>query len=376
MGKLWHDQVERHGVGGMGCKWLARVVLDQLFSITMIGGYQQASTYCKGCLHHAPDAHIHRLDPPDRGLYHTRVTDHVGIGVVHDYQVILTAADILDRCIGHACRVHFRLQIVGWHFGRWYEETVFTGEGRFAPPVDEVGDVGIFLGLGSMELAQTMLGDYSRQGHVYFIGAIGYPGIQPLFVFRHHDVLHVVYAWPTIELASGLRRPFLHDKSFGELARTVRAEIVVDQGITGLDDGDGVIVVHNNGRDDEFVGHSFVIGLLDGGYCRVGPPALGSCHGRVGHACAVPAIIAIHGIIAPADGCHLRCMLPTDLAGTRLELLHEFDATRGRGIAAIGEGLEVDMFDFVYLCQAQEGLQVRLVSMYSSIAEQAADVQA
>src|SRR5215472_3945811 len=110
MSKLRYDQVERHRVGGMSRKWLARVVVNQLFSVAMICCYQKASTYCKSCLHYAPDACIHRLDRSDGGLYHTCVTDHVGIGIVHDYQVVLTAADMLNCCIGHACCAHFRLQ--------------------------------------------------------------------------------------------------------------------------------------------------------------------------------------------------------------------------------------------------------------------------
>src|SRR5437660_4349787 len=162
LGQLWYDEVERHGVGGVRGKWFAGVILDQLFGVAVICCDEQSAAHSQGCLNDAPDACIDRLDRLDGSIDHPGVADHVRVGVVHNDQVVLPAADAFDGGIGDACRAHLWLQIVGWHFGGWHQYAVFSRKRRFAPPVDEVSDVSVLLGLGGVKLPQAVFGDDAR----------------------------------------------------------------------------------------------------------------------------------------------------------------------------------------------------------------------
>ncbi len=124
--------------------------------------------------------------------------------------------------------------------------------------------MGVFLGLGGMKLAQPSLGDNTRQGHLHLVSAIGDCGIQSLFVGRHHDELQVGDARPAAEFAFSLRRQFVHDKGFGQLASAIRPEIVVDHRVTGLHKSNRMIVFNDDRGDDKFVGDVLIIRLLDG----------------------------------------------------------------------------------------------------------------
>src|SRR5712691_11390928 len=99
----------------MGSKRFACIVLNKMFGITMVGGNQQAASHSQRCLHDAANAGIDYFNGLDRGLDYACMANHVSVGVVHDYQVVLPAADMLDGGIGNAGSAHFWLQVIGWH---------------------------------------------------------------------------------------------------------------------------------------------------------------------------------------------------------------------------------------------------------------------
>src|SRR5579883_607336 len=103
--------------------------------------------------------------------------------------------------------------------------------------------------------------------------------------------------------------------------------------------------------------------------------SLAACHGEVRHRCTIPAIVAVHCVVAPAHGSHSGSMFPANLARPRLQTPHKLQSTGMRAVAPIGESMDIHMLNIVHLSQAQQGFQVRLMGMNASIAEQAADVE-
>ena len=103
---------------------------------------------------------LHRLD---RGRQAAGMPDHVGIGEVQHDHVVLAGVDRRDRLGGKLRRRHFRLQVVGRDLRRRHHDAVLAGVGLLAAAVEEVGDVRIFLGLGHAQLGAAGVGDHLAQ---------------------------------------------------------------------------------------------------------------------------------------------------------------------------------------------------------------------
>ena len=111
----------------------------------------------------------------------------------------------------------------------------------------------------------------------------------------------------------------------------------MDQGIARLHYGDRMVIFYDDRGNNELIGNTLVIGLLDGFYCRVGMLPFAACHGEIGHARTVPAIVTVHCIIAPTDRRYFCSMCATNFACASLKLPHKLDTAGRRGITAIGE---------------------------------------
>ena len=108
----------------------------------------------------------------------------------------------------------------------------------------------------------------------------------------------------------------------GELACTVVAEVVEDDGVTCLYLAYRLTVLADDYRLDELISHICIIRSLDGlpGGCCLHALALNE-H-IVGSLHAVPALVAVHCVEAAADACHLA----GGLGHLLLELGHEAQA--------------------------------------------------
>lgn len=87
------------------------------------------------------------LDGADGGLHLAGVTDHIGVSEVDDHDIEGGAADGFDDCIGDAGGGHLGGEVVGGDLLRGDEGAVFAGKGLLDAAVEEVGDVGVLLGL-------------------------------------------------------------------------------------------------------------------------------------------------------------------------------------------------------------------------------------
>jgi hypothetical protein len=125
----------------------------------------------------------------------------------------------------------------------------------------------------------------------------------------------------------------------GELARPVGAEVAVEHGVAV---GDGSVVdAVDHGRDDELVVLPARIAGLDGGHGRrcveVGDAV---DDGVVALAGPLPALVAIHGVVAAADRGDLRVRM--DRGEALLQIRHELDGGSRRSVAAVQEPVDAD----------------------------------
>src|SRR5258707_871545 len=95
-------------------------------------------------------------------------------------------------------------------------------------------------------------------------------------------------------------------------------------------------------------------------------------NGAIGKLDALPAVVAIHGVIAS----HQSGKLPdAEFANLLLESLHEIAAAVRRSIPAIHEAVDQDVLDFLLLGHFQQCEQMIDVRVHAAIAEQAHQMQ-
>ena len=81
------------------------------------------------------------------------VAHHVGIGEIHDDGVEIAFFDRVNHGVGDARGGHFRLQVVGGHFGRRHQDALLAGERLFHAAIEEISDVRVFFGFGDAQIA-------------------------------------------------------------------------------------------------------------------------------------------------------------------------------------------------------------------------------
>ncbi len=134
-----------------------------------------------------------------------------------------------------------------------------------------------------------------------------------------------------------------------------------------------VLLQHD--RLDELVGDLARVGFPDRRHGIGRRVPLAACHRPIGARDTLPAIIAIHRIIATRDARHLGRMRAADLAHARQQLPYVVHRTDGRGIAPIGERVNVRALDSVRRRQLEAGFQVRLMGVHAAWPDHAAKVQ-
>ena len=204
--------------------------------------------------------------------------------------------------------------------------------------------MGVFLRLGDAQLALAGLGDRLAQGVA-----------DQLFVEKdvHAGEGGVVRREAAVVERNGVHSLFRHvllRQHGGQLTGAVVAEIVEDDGVAFLDLGEGRAVLGDHDRLDELVGHVGVVGRLDAVDGGLESRALALDEQVVGLLDAGPALVAVHRVEAAAHGSDLA----RGLGHLLLELLEEALAAARVGVAAVHEGVDIDLFQAVLLGDTEE----------------------
>ena len=175
----------------------------------------------------------------------------------------------VDEGVGGGAGAHLRLAVVGRDVARGFDQApLFPLPLLLAAAVEEVGDVGVLLGLGDVELAPAGLGDHLGQGRLRpRLGERDRVG-PALAVLGHRRQVEDRAAAARELLESGLgQRP-------GQLAGAIGAEVEEDRDVARR----RPVVLADHRRLDELVGLIAVVGGLD--RLRRGLGARGRGRGR------------------------------------------------------------------------------------------------
>ena len=235
-----HD--ERHGIRGMRRLRTARSGIDHLLGVAVVGGNDHGAATLPERRVNLAQAAVNSFDGGDGRRNLAGVSHHVGIGKVHHHHVEGVIRDGFDYRIGHSLRRHFRLQIVGRDFRRLYHHAVLAGKRLLDAAVEEIGHVGVLLGLGYAQIAQVAVGHHVRQDVGQRFGRRDDRQGKVFVVARHADVGQVfgnavarddaVEIFPAFEFAAVLRREVaVARQAAGDLPRAIGAKIKVDADI-------------------------------------------------------------------------------------------------------------------------------------------------
>ncbi len=157
----------------------------------------------------------------------------------------------------------------------------------------------------------------------------------------------------------------------GELTGAVGAEVEEDDGVAVANRPDGLALLDDDRRLEELVGLVPGVGGLDGLRGARGVEARREHERLVGPRHAIPALVAIHRVVAPRDA-------RDPAAPLRQGLLQAFEvAARGAGrrVAAVGEGVHADARHAGARGELEEALEMPLVRVHAAVREQAHQVE-
>ena len=346
------------------------VVGKHFLGIAVVCRNERRAAFFQHRAHHARDTRIHGLDG-----FHCRVDDagvahHVAVRVVHDVDVGRVGAYGRLQLLRHLRRAHLGFEVVGGHLGRVHEAALLAVLGRLHAAVEEKGDVRVLFRLGRVKLAQAACGQIVGQ---YVFGMRlreGHGRVEGLVVFGHAHEVHLRHMH-AVELVEGA---FRRNEGAGELAGAVGAEVEEDDRVAVVDPA----VVEDRG-DDELVGDVGGVARLHRPHRRPARKALAlpEADGVPGLLHAVPAIVAVHGVVAPRYRGHKRhrAVMLLEYAVAEIDdALHVALAGMRVDVAAVHEGVDAHVARAALGRHLQHGLQVRHVRVYAAIGEQTHEV--
>ena len=302
--------------------------------VAVVGGHDQRAARAADGGGDAGQAAVEGRDGAGRRVQVARVPHHVGVGEVADDHVVAAVLHVVDERVGEAGRAHLRLQVVGRDLRRRHQDAVLPRVRPFLAAVEEIGDVGVLLGL--------------RQAQV---GAAG----------RRQDLRHVARERRRVEghgqteggvvlgqrrdrgggaarALEGVEPALVEGQGPGQLPRPVRAEVEEHDGVAVAQRADRLpAAVHHHARFDELVRRARGVG---GGDERAG--VRGAAPGAPGQRGpgaprAVPAPVAVHRVVAADDR---RDASRARVRQHALDRGHVVGRGGGRGVASVGERVD------------------------------------
>ena len=328
----------------------------------MISCDQQGPAHLAGGIEEPTHAAINAANGLHGGVHIAGVPNHVGVGVVDHNKGVDPLADRCHAPIGEGVSRHVRGLVVGGHLGGGDQMAILTRKRLFHPAVEEIGDVGIFLGFSRAELAQAGAGDHLAQQVIKRFRWEGNGHRQGFVVLRegdHRQGVNVL-ALEALEVA-------VHQGS-RELPDAVGAEVEQHQGIAGAD-----LLWPKANWLEEFITGAGLMGRLHHLQRRLVADAVVFGQQPVSPLHPLPAVVAIHGPVAAAECCQPANTGSLDLLLQRGEIA---GGAIGWGIAPIGDAVDAHLSDALLLGPLQETGNVIDVAVNTTIGEQAKQVQA
>ena len=309
----------------------------------------------------AANAGVNRLNSLDDCREDTRMTDHVAVRVVEDDEVVLLGTDGLADLVRDLDGAHLRLEVIRSDLRARDEDAVLALVRLLDAAVEEERDVRVLLRFSDAELREAVVLDDLAERLVDVLRRKSDRCIHAVLVLgeRSERDLEILIALEAVER--------LVDERMRELASTIRAEVEEDGAVAILH----ALIALDDERHDELVVDAVLVACLEAGYRVICYDALCMSDGLIGLLLAVPAMIAVHRVVAASDR---RNLADADLLALRLELLEVRLCALRRHIAAIEEGVDVDVLDALLLCHLEKCVEVALVAVYAARGNEAEQV--
>ena len=253
-------------------------------------------------------------------------------------------------------RAHLRLVVVGRHVARRRHELAHLAVVRLlAAAVEEVRHVRVLLRLGDVQLGAAGVRDDRAD--------------RDLGVMRREHDREV----PLLVVGGHRRVGVDHLGEPGrDLAHPVGAEVERQHVVARPDQR----LLADRGRDDELVG---LVALVPAARTAASPLSalvlgLALDEQREREIRAVPALVAVHRVVAARHGADAGA--PARLGARRLDLRQRVGARRGRGVAAVREGVDHEIGHVELRPEPDQRLQMRLGGMHAAARHEADEMHA
>ena len=356
------DHNERHGVGGVSGERGNAVCVEHLVNVAVVGGDQALTAHLEDRVNDLAYAVVGRFDRLDGCLEHAGMADHVAVCKVQDDNVVLAGQDALDALLGDSRLAHLRLKVIGRDLGRRNQSTVLARILLLDAAVEEERNMCVLLGLSNAQLGHAQIGDILAEGVLEALRLEGdLYARNGRIILRHADIMDLgLYALETGE--------FRIDEGTGDLACAVGSEVCEDDRVIVAD---GRALGHDD-RNDELVGNAVGVGLLHRLMRGSGVLALAERDRLVCLLYAVPAVVAVHCVVAAGYGRDAADLDGVDLGLQAVDIL---DAGLRRRVAAVHEAVEAYLAQTVAARELEQREHMVNVGVNAAVGQEAEDVQ-
>ena len=318
------------------------VVVNHAFGVSVIGRQQDPAALRRHCVRDPAYAGVHGFHGLYGGRQNAGVSHHVTVGEVQDDQVVFSAPDARNRFVGHAIGAHLRLQIVGRDLGRVDQHAILARVRLLDAPVEEEGDMGVFLRFGDAQLRQTEARYVFSERVFERLRRIGRFDLRHRgVVARHRDEEEGVVCFFAREAVEARI-----DEAARQLAGAVRAEVEEYDGIAVLYDGGLFAGRADVARLHKLVALAGLVGRLDCGGRALGRYAGPEADRVVGLFDAIPAFVPVHRVVASRDRGDAADADARDLLFERRE---EGGGGARRCVATVQKGVDVYPLESFFL---------------------------
>ena len=346
---------------------LSGLIVDQLLCVAVVCSDEHLSANLKERVNDSSDTVVYCFDRLDGCLFHSGMSDHVGICEVGDDNVILAGLDRLYETVADFRSAHLRLKVVGGNLRALDKDAVLARIRLFNAAVEEEGDMRILLGLGNTCLSHVVLCEEFAEGLCDLNLRECDLLVRDRYVIIGEACIEDLLSRSSVKLIE-----IIDAEAAGDLSCTVRTEVEENDGVAILDGGDRLAVFHDYSRNHEFVSDALLIGILDclhAGGCR---NAFAEGERSVCFLYALPAVVTVHSVISSGDHAELAY---ADLIHLILQLLREISAALGRSVAAVKESMYKDLVQSVPLCHLKQSVHMGIVAVNTAVGQQAVHMQ-
>ncbi len=336
-----------------------------MVAVAVVGYDDEFVTIAACGLNHALDTVIDGYNGFFDGFVHARVTHHIAIGKINNHKIEFLFVEFVIQRLSHLVSTHFWLQIVGCNFWRRNKNALFALEWLFATAIEEESNVRIFLGFGNVKLQFAVFRQRfaERIDHIFFVEQ-NMHARERCVVRCHAEIVQ------RQRVHSLFGHIFLR-QSNSQLFGAVVAVVEEDDHVVRLNQRQRF----SSGIDmnywlDKFVGYALVVRFLHGSLHIGGFFANARNQQIVSLFHAIPAFVAIHGVVA-ADN---RSDFPASRGKMFLQLFDEAFARVRIGVATVHKAMHKRLFDAVFVGNLGQFQQMLERTMHAAVRHQTHEV--